>query len=100
MRVVTLILLLGMALLFSPPAAPAAQARAALTEQEKILHLLNRIGYGPRPGDIEKVRKIGIRAYIDQQLHPETLPDTVAQTKLREFKALGSPETNSLDVVV
>jgi uncharacterized protein (DUF1800 family) len=38
------------------------------------LHLLNRMAFGPRPGDVEAVMKMGIDGYIDQQLHPETIP--------------------------
>src|SRR5713226_8919215 len=41
-----------------------------LSEDEAILHALNRLGYGPRPGDIERVRRIGLERWIEQQLHP------------------------------
>lgn len=40
----------------------------------KILHLLNRLSFGPRPGDIDHVKQIGINRYIQEQLAPETLP--------------------------
>lgn len=43
-------------------------------QDERILHVLNRISYGPAPGDIEAVRRIGIDAYIEQQLHPASFP--------------------------
>jgi len=44
---------------------------ASLPNDDKaIVHVLNRIGFGPRPGDVEKVRAMGLQAYIDQQLHP------------------------------
>lgn len=46
-----------------------------LSKEQKILHLLNRAGYGPRPGDVERVRKIGIEQYLDEQLHPENIAD-------------------------
>src|SRR5678816_4815939 len=49
----------------------SAQPVAVPTETDKIVHLLNRAGYGPRPGDIEKVRQTGIDRYIDEQLRPE-----------------------------
>ncbi|MGL5061932.1 MAG: DUF1800 domain-containing protein, partial [Microcoleus sp.] len=42
---------------------------------QKILHLLNRIGYGPRSGDIDRVRSQGIENYIKQQLSPEHIPE-------------------------
>jgi uncharacterized protein (DUF1800 family) len=50
----------------SLPASP-------LTEHERILHVLNRLGYGPRPADVARVRQMGVAAYLDQQLHPEGL---------------------------
>ena len=40
-----------------------------------IVHILNRIGYGPRPGDVARVQRMGLAAFIDQQLHPATIPD-------------------------
>lgn len=59
-----------------------------MTEAEKIEHLLNRLAYGPRPGDIERVREIGIRAWIERQLHPERIPDPVAEEKLARYSIL------------
>jgi hypothetical protein len=34
------------------------------------VHVLNRLGFGPRPGDIERVRSMGVERYIDEQLSP------------------------------
>ncbi|MBP0596589.1 DUF1800 domain-containing protein [Herbaspirillum sp. LeCh32-8] len=53
-------------------AEPAAGA--PLTQQERALHVLNRLGYGPRPGDLAEVQQMGVKRYIDQQLHPERIP--------------------------
>ena len=63
--------------------------KAGLTEEQKIIHLLNRIGFGPRPGDVEEVKRIGIDKYIDQQLHPERIDDSALQAKLAGFDSLG-----------
>ena len=52
-----------------------------LTDEQKIVHVLNRLGYGPRPGDIERVKAMGIGNYIDQQLHPEMIPDTAVASE-------------------
>ena len=38
-----------------------------------VAHVLNRVAFGPRPGDVERVRRIGIDAYIDEQLQPERI---------------------------
>src|SRR5215218_6565222 len=54
-----------------------------LTEDQKIVHLLNRIGFGPRPGDVERVKRIGIDKFIDQQLHPERLDDSATEARLK-----------------
>jgi len=39
----------------------------------QILHVLNRLGFGPRPGDFERVRAIGPERYVQEQLHPESI---------------------------
>ena len=52
---------------------PIGETTLAATQAEAI-HLLNRMAFGPRPGDVERVMNMGIDGYIDQQLHPETIP--------------------------
>lgn len=59
-----------------------------LTEDQKIIHILNRLGFGARPGDVEKVKSIGIKKYIEQQLNPNSINDTIAESKLRNFEVL------------
>ena len=58
------------------------------TEQERITHLLNRATFGPRPGDVELVQKIGIDKYLDQQLHPEKISDTGIDDRLSSLRSL------------
>ena len=50
----------------------AILALRELTEQEANLHALNRLGFGPRPGDMEQVRAMGPDHWIEGQLHPES----------------------------
>jgi uncharacterized protein (DUF1800 family) len=66
-----------------------------LTEDQKILHLLNRAGFGPRPGEIQRVRQIGIERYIEEQLHPEELSDDALSRPLLAISTLhmSIPET-------
>jgi uncharacterized protein (DUF1800 family) len=49
-------------------------AATTLTPEQQAVHVLNRLGYGPKPGDIERVMRMGVPAYIDAQLHPESIP--------------------------
>jgi uncharacterized protein (DUF1800 family) len=59
-----------------------------LTEDEAILHALNRLGYGPRPGDIDHIRQIGLEKWIDQQLHPESIDDSAFDQRLEKYPTL------------
>jgi uncharacterized protein (DUF1800 family) len=60
----------------------------SLTEGQKIIHLLNRIGYGPRLGDVERVKRMGIDKYIDLQLHPDRIDDSSIEARLANFPSL------------
>ena len=57
----------------------AALWAAPLAGEQAAVHVLNRLAYGPRPGDIERVRQSGVQAYIDEQLNPPALPGALAQ---------------------
>lgn len=59
-----------------------------LSEEERIVHLLNRIGFGGRPGDVERVKRMGIATYIEEQLHPERIPDREMEERLAGFTTL------------
>ena len=59
-----------------------------LTEDEAILHALDRLAYGPRPGDVDRIRKMGLEKWIDQQLNYTTIDDSALDAKLAEFKTL------------
>jgi uncharacterized protein (DUF1800 family) len=67
-------------------AAPHPVTRT--TDTRTVVHLLNRMTFGPRPGDIERVLAIGVSAYIDEQLHPERIPDEVVQPRLAALSPL------------
>ena len=64
------------------------KAKTGLTEDQKVIHLLNRIGYGPRTGDVERVKRMGIDKYIDLQLHPERIDDPGIEARLANFPSL------------
>ena len=51
------------------------QFEKKLSKDQAILHALDRLTFGPRPGDIAAVKKMGLDAWIDLQLHPERIPE-------------------------
>ena len=52
----------------------AGTAFASQPSDAEALHVLGRIGFGPAPGEVARVRRIGVDRYIDEQLDPERLP--------------------------
>jgi len=64
-------------------AAGGASDKKGLTDDQKILHVLNRLGFGARPGDVEKVKAIGLQKYIEQQLNPSSIDDRSAEAKVK-----------------
>src|SRR5215813_14000060 len=62
-----------------------APAKKPLTEDQKIIHVLSRLGFGVRPGDVERVKQIGLEKYIDQQLNPSSINDSVAENKVKNL---------------
>jgi uncharacterized protein (DUF1800 family) len=70
------------------PASRLALPASPLGEDERIVHVLDRLGYGPRPGDVERVRRIGLAAHIDAQLHPERIADDPTESALRAYSTL------------
>ncbi|HEY2797446.1 MAG TPA: DUF1800 domain-containing protein [Thermoanaerobaculia bacterium] len=65
----------GLALGCAVLAALTGARTDALTPREQALHVLNRLSFGPRPGDVDRVAQMGVSAYVDEQLHPERIPD-------------------------
>ena len=59
-----------------------------LSADEAILHALNRLAYGPRPGDVERVRQMGLAKWIEQQLDPKSIDDRAAEARLEKFPTL------------
>ncbi len=55
-----------------------------------IQHVLNRLAFGPRPGDVERIRASGLARYIDQQLHPERIADAQMAERLNSFETLNA----------
>ncbi|HVN05659.1 MAG TPA: DUF1800 domain-containing protein [Bryobacteraceae bacterium] len=63
--------------------------RQPISKQEKIEQALNRLTFGPRPGDVELVQSMGLKKWIDQQLHPERIAENpLLDEKLRPLDSL------------
>jgi uncharacterized protein (DUF1800 family) len=62
---------------------------AKLSSERQIVQVLNRLTFGPRPGDVEEVRRIGLDKWIDLQLHPERIPENQdLDARLEPFETL------------
>jgi hypothetical protein len=62
-----------------------------LTEAERVTHVLSRLTFGARSGDAERVAAMGVDRWIDQQLHPETIPDSALVVALAPLKSWSDP---------
>src|SRR5207244_13631152 len=69
------------------PAGASSQA-PSLTPHDSALHVLNRLAYGPRPGDVDRVARGGVMRWIDEQLAPERIDDAALATRERQFDLL------------
>src|SRR5271170_5268805 len=65
-----------------------ATADSGLSEQKRAAHALNRLTFGPRPGDVQQVTAMGVDAWIDLQLHPEKISDAAVEARLASFRTL------------
>jgi len=58
------------------------------SDQKRALHALNRLTFGPRPGDLQRVMATGVDQWIDSQLHPEKINDSALEPRLEPFRTL------------
>ena len=81
--------MLAVAVLAREPANPFD---VKLANDRQALHVLNRAAFGPRPGDLETVRRLGVKGWLKQQLDPATVPENPAlQTTLSRLVTLDMP---------
>jgi hypothetical protein len=66
----------------------AGQSVAPMQDDKRIVHALNRFTFGVRPGDVERVRVIGLDKWFDEQLHPEKIDDGAVESRLAPFRTL------------
>ena len=68
--------------------SPKAKPSGRLSEDQQILHVLNRLGFGARPGDVARVKAIGVNKYIEQQLFPDRIDDSASEARLQNLETL------------
>jgi uncharacterized protein (DUF1800 family) len=65
-----------------------AAAQMQMDARQRALHLLNRLTFGPRPGDVDRVATMGVDQWIEQQLHPEKIDDSALEARLEPLRTL------------
>src|SRR5689334_9023580 len=84
----TRFLAIASALLVCGTAGDPLDAAGPATDDAAIVHVLNRITYGPRSGDVDRVRAIGIQKFIEQQLSPDRIDDAALDARLQRLETL------------
>ena len=67
-------------------------SEVALREQtadQQVQHVLNRLAFGPRPGQVAEVRAIGVDAWVARQLDPASIPDAATDSFVAQFPTIG-----------
>ena len=65
-----------------------SQPAAQKSDDATAIHVLNRLGFGPTPTAVERVKRMGVRAYVEEQLHPERIDDAGMTPRLSGFTTL------------
>ncbi len=78
----------GLLLLILLGSIPPSDA-ASTPVDPKVLHIINRLSFGPRPGDVQRVESLGVERYIQEQLSPESIPEPQSLTsQLKQLNTL------------
>src|SRR5881296_3230650 len=70
------------------PRRSALRQLPALTPHDSALHALDRLAYGPRPGEVDAVAAGGVMNWIDRQLSPDQLDDRLVAERAAKFRIL------------
>ncbi|MEO5589204.1 MAG: DUF1800 domain-containing protein [Gemmatimonadaceae bacterium] len=77
----------------SPLTAQAPLDHRELPADQQVIHALNRLTFGARPGDVQRVRAMGLDKWVDQQLHPERIKDPRIDQIVGRYPALAQDQT-------
>jgi len=61
---------------------------SSVDERKRALHALNRLTFGPRPGDVDRVVAMGVDKWIELQLHPEKIDDSAVEARIAPYRTL------------
>jgi len=82
----------------SAPELPPRIGETPTDTNDPVWRVLNRMAFGPRPGDVERVREMGIDAYVEEQLAPDRLEENrTAWMRLASLETLGLEATEARD---
>jgi len=90
----------ALALLLASSGPTTARGEGAVPthpDDRTIQHVLNRLAFGARPGDLDRVRRLGLSAYVDQQLNPARIPDAALDARLAQFSTLSLSTRELMD---
>ena len=90
-KVAVLLLSIGLPSTVQPLLARKKQKEippSGTRDRKRALHALNRLTFGPRPGDVQRVMAIGVDQWIDLQLHPDRIDDNALNARLHPFRTL------------
>ncbi|HZJ00251.1 MAG TPA: DUF1800 domain-containing protein [Gemmatimonadaceae bacterium] len=90
------LVLTSAALIAIPAMAQAPLDHRELAADQQIIHALNRLTFGARPGDVQKVRSTGLDKWVDLQLHPERIDDSSLQKFLDLYSVMKQDQNNLL----
>ncbi len=69
--------------------SPGAKKSVAMNDDQRVAHVMSRLTYGARPGDFDRVKAMGVEAFINQQLDPDSIEPGAVTAKLRRLPTLG-----------
>ena len=83
-----------------PVQAPIAAESREQTADQQVQQALNRLGFGPRPGDVARVREMGVDRWIALQLEPERIDDRAAEAVVASYEGLRIPTPELVSLYV
>jgi uncharacterized protein (DUF1800 family) len=83
------VLLISIAALLTRSGNSSGPFDQRLSKDQQLVHALNRLTFGPRAGDVDEVRRLGVAKWIELQLHPDRIPENPAlEAKLKPLETL------------